>query len=499
MSGRASGILLHVGSLPSPYGIGDLGPAAYRFVDFLAKARQRAWQVLPLNPIDPDRRSCSPYDGASAFAGNPLFISPDLLFRQGLLSRRDLAEVTGLAQDRIRYRAALRIKTRLLSVACRRLAGAGDQDPVREFCHEHKDWLEDYALFVALRRQGRRGPWPTWPAPLRDRSPKALAEARRSLAEPLSQVRFEQYLFFKQWEDLRLHGRRCGVEVIGDVPFYVSHNSADVWAHPGLFALTPTKRPRLVGGVPPDAFSATGQLWGNPVYDWSACRRQRFTWWLRRIRHNLILFDRVRLDHFRGFAAFWAVRAGSRTAAGGRWHKGPGRDLVGRLAQGLPAGRLIAEDLGHITEDVKDLVRAFGLPSMRVLQFAFDGNPAGNPHYPHNHPAQCVVYTGTHDNNTAAGWFVAELDGRRRRELEAYVGRRVALSGVHRDLIRLALGSPADLAIVPMQDVLGLGPEARMNRPSVTRGNWVWRLHEGQLTARVARDLAVWTQAFGRA
>jgi len=499
MSRRASGILLHVGSLPSAYGIGDLGPAAHRFVDFLAEARQRAWQVLPLNPIDPDLRSCSPYDGASAFAGNPLFISPEFLFRQGLLSRQDLAGVPALAQDRIRYREALRIKTRLLTVACRRLAGAGEQGPFRAFCHEHRDWLEDYALFVALRRQGFSGPWSTWPAPLRDRSPKALAEARRSLAEVLSQVRFEQYLFFRQWQDLRDYGRQRGVAVIGDLPFYVYHNSADMWAHPDLFALTRTKRPRRIGGVPPDAFSKTGQLWGNPVYDWSACRRGHFAWWLRRIRHNLGLFDRVRLDHFRGFAAFWSVRAGSRTAAGGRWHRGPGRDLVGRIHTEFPAGRILAEDLGHITEDVKDLVRDFNLTSMRVLQFAFDGNPAANPHYPHNHPTQCVVYTGTHDNNTAVGWFRTELDRGRKRELEDYVGHRVTLSTVHRDLIRLGLGSPAELAIVPMQDVLCLGPEARMNRPAVTRGNWLWRLRDGQLTAGAARSLAAWTQAFGRA
>jgi 4-alpha-glucanotransferase len=263
--------------------------------------------------------------------------------------------------------------------------------------------------------------------------------------------------------------------------------------------LTRTKRPRLVGGVPPDAFSRTGQLWGNPVYDWSACRRQCFAWWLQRIRHNLVLFDRIRLDHFRGFAGFWAVKAGSRTAAGGRWHQGPGRDLIGRILGEFPAERLIAEDLGHITDDIRDLIRESGLTSMRVLQFAFDGDPAANPHYPHNHGTRCVAYTGTHDNNTALGWFSTELDGRRKRELADYLGHRTTASNVHQGLIRLALGSPADLAILPMQDVLGLGPDARMNRPAVTRGNWLWQLHDGQLTGRLAQGLARWTQAFGRA
>jgi len=326
-----------------------------------------------------------------------------------------------------------------------------------------------------------------------------LAEARRSLAETLAQVRFEQYLFFRQWQDLKDYGRRSGVDVIGDVPFYVSLNSADVWAHPRLFLLNRAKRPRLVGGVPPDAFSRTGQLWGNPVYDWSACHRQGFAWWLQRIRHNLVLFDRIRLDHFRGFARFWAVKAGSRTAAGGRWCRGPGQALIGRLLKEFPAKRFIAEDLGHITDDVRDLIQRNGLTSMRVLQFAFDGSPTTNPHYPHHHSPGSVVYTGTHDNNTAGGWFSTELDDRRKRELADYLGHQVTASSVHQDLIRLALGSPADLVILPMQDVLGLGPDARMNRPAVSRGNWLWQLRDDQLTGRLARGLARWTQAFGRA
>jgi 4-alpha-glucanotransferase len=498
MNRRASGVLLPISSLPSGYGIGDLGPAAYRFVDFLAKAGQRYWQVLPLNPIDPDRGSYSPYDGTSAFAGNPLLISPDLLFRQDLLRMQDLTDVPVLTKGQVQYRKALALKTRLWAKAHDRFKASSDQDEYRQFCRLHGDWLDDYALFVALHRRFHRGPWQTWPAPLRDRSPKALAEARRSLAEGISQVRFEQYLFFRQWQELKDHGRCNGVAVIGDVPIYVSLNSADVWANPGLFALTRTKRPRLKAGVPPDAFSRTGQLWGNPVYDWSACRKQRFAWWLQRIRHNLALFDRIRLDHFRGFAGFWAVRSGQRTAAQGRWYNGPGQTLIGRLLKEFPAERFIAEDLGHITDDVRNLIQQNGLASMRVLQFAFDGSPATNPHYPHHHGPECVVYTGTHDNNTAIGWFKTELDGRRRKEISHYVGHLVTGRTVHEDLIRLALGSPAQLAIIPMQDILGLGSESRMNCPATTQGNWTWQMRQDPLGASISQRLKGWTGSFGR-
>jgi 4-alpha-glucanotransferase len=289
------------------------------------------------------------------------------------------------------------------------------------------------------------------------------------------------------------------VAVIGDVPMYVAYESADVWAHAHLFALTRAKRPRLVSGAPPDAFSKTGQLWGNPVYNWTACRKDGFGWWLRRIGHSLAAFDRVRLDHFRGFAGFWAVPAGHRTAARGRWLKGPGQDLIERLLAEFPAGRFIAEDLGHITDDVRDLMRRYDLPSTRVLQFAFDGRPAANPYYPHNHSTRCIVYTGTHDNNTTVGWFRTELDRARRQELSRYVGRPVTSRTVHEDLIRLALGSPAELAIIPMQDLLGLGSEARMNRPATTRGNWTWQLSEDPIRSGVAENLARWTSLYGRA
>jgi 4-alpha-glucanotransferase len=498
MNRRASGILLHVSSLPSGYGIGDLGPPAYRFVQFLAKAGQRYWQVLPLHPPVQARGSFSPYNAASAFAGNPLLISPELLFREGLLRKGELSDVPIMAPGRVQYRQAWRIKSRLLRAAYERFKRIPFPESYRKFCKENGYWLEDFVLFDALGRHLRTDLWGSWTTVLRDRHRAALTEARRSLAGIIGQTRFEQYIFFRQWSLLTDFCQEHGVAVIGDVPFYVAYESADVWSHPHLFELTRAKRPRLIAGVPPDAFSRTGQLWGNPVYDWSACRREGFDWCRQRIRHILTQFDRIRLDHFRGLAGFWAVKAGSRTAAQGRWYKGPGQALITRLLKEFSAKRFIAEDLGHITDDVRDLIRQNGLASMRVLQFAFDGSPATNPHYPHHHGPECVVYTGTHDNNTAIGWFKTELDGHRRKEFSHYVGHAVTGRTVHEDLIRLALGSSAQLAIIPMQDVLGLGSESRMNRPATTQGNWTWQMQQDQVGASISQRLKGWTESFGR-
>jgi 4-alpha-glucanotransferase len=499
MGTRASGVLLHVTSLASPYGVGDLGPAACRFVDFLEKALQQYWQVLPVTPAVQDRWRLCPYNSSSAMAGDPLLISPDLLVRDGLLRRQDLQGLPNVASGRVQVQPAVAIKTRLLSKARQRLDPSGFAPQYERFCREQRDWLDDYSLYVAIRRHLRPRPWHTWPAGLRDRDPRALAEARETLEDLVDQAAFEQYLFFSQWSSLKAYAHSHGVDLIGDVPIYVAHESADVWAHAELFELNRDKRPRRVSGAPPDAFSRTGQLWRNPVYDWAACRREGYRWWIRRIRQTLTLFDRVRLDHFRGFAGFWAVPAGHRTAAHGRWVKGPGRDLVGRFMKEFGAGCFIAEDLGHITEDVKDLIADYELPSMRVLHFAFDGKPAVNPHYPHNHAGHCVVYTGTHDNNTTRGWFKDELSPERRREISAYVGHPVTARTVGQDLIHVALASCAELAILPMQDLLALGAEARMNRPATVRGNWLWQLREDPLRCGVAADLARWTRLYGRA
>ena len=498
MSRRASGILLPVTALPSRYGIGDLGPWAYRFVEFLARAGQRYWQVLPLHPPAQDRGTFCPYDASSAFAGNPLLISPEWLLQEGLVRRTELADVPTAAPGKVQYRLAGRIKSRLLQAAYERFKRTPAPESYLRFCAENRYWLEDFAAFVALGRHLRTRLWSSWPVGLRDRRPEALAEAGRSLAGTIGQVRFEQYLFFRQAVDLKGCCQDHDVAMIGDVPIYVAYQSADVWAHADLFDLTGARRPRLVSGVPPDAFSRTGQLWGNPVYDWTACSREGFEWWVQRVRHSLALFDVVRLDHFRGFVGFWAVPAGHRTAARGRWRKGPGRDLIERLLRQGPARRFIAEDLGQITDDVRALMRDKGLMSMRVLQFAFDGRPAANPHYPHNHDPCCVVYPGTHDNDTAVGWFLTETDARRRKELSGYAGHRVTARTVHEDLIHLALGSPARLAVIPMQDLLGLGSEARMNRPATTRGNWLWQLRPDQMTAPMAQRLASWTAFYGR-
>jgi len=496
MSERASGLLLAITSLPSPYGIGDLGPAAYEFVDFLAQAGQAYWQVLPVNP--PTVRSgFSPYQVSSAFAGNPMLISPDLLAEQALLGKKELGQAARIAPGLVHYRKAWAIKKKLLKMAYAHFQAGGCADAFECFCSENAAWLPDYAVFEAIRRRSRL-PWDRWPSGLRDRTPRSMARVRADLATSIRQICFEQYIFFQQWQALRDYCHKKGVFIIGDLPFYLAHDSSEVWSNQGLFRLTRTGRPQLVSGVPPDRFSKTGQLWGSPVYDWAACHEEGYRLWLGRIGHNLRLFDLLRLDHFRGFAGFWAVKAGSRTAANGRWLKGPGKALLGDVFRLFPTERFIAEDLGTITEDVVELIEGFGLTSMRVLHFAFDGRPDTNPHYPHNHCRGCVVYTGTHDNNTSLGWYTQELDSQRRMELAGYLGHHIRPSDVPGEMIRLALASPAKIAVIPVQDLLCLGSEARLNRPGSSRGNWLWQLQEGQLDGTKADKLRSLTRLFGR-
>jgi 4-alpha-glucanotransferase len=494
---RGSGILLHFTSLPSPFGIGDFGPWAYRFADFLAETKQSYWQCLPLNPTEIGYGN-SPYHSLSAFGSNALLISPELLIQEGTLTKADLEPLPSFSQERVDFELVVSYKRRILSLAYDRFKKEGANGEYRDFCSEQVSWLDDFALFVALKEEFKGRPWNEWPAPLRDRDPGALLRARERLDERIQEQKFFQYLFFKQWSSLKKYCTARGIKIIGDVPIYVVYDSADVWMHSGLFNLDREKKPITAAGVPPDYFSKTGQLWGNPVYKWEALKSTGYQWWIERIRHNLTLFDVVRVDHFRGFMAYWEVPATETIAVNGRWVEAPGMDFFGRLSAVFPDLPIIAEDLGTITPDVWSAMEHFGFPGMKVLLFAFDESLPRNAYAPHNHTKNAVVYTGTHDNNTARAWFETEADEKTKKRLSRYVGTALSAENVHRELIRLAMMSVANTSILPMQDLLGLGEWARMNRPAREKGNWQWRLLPEQVTAPLAKELLEMTEIYGR-
>ncbi|HYK41959.1 MAG TPA: 4-alpha-glucanotransferase [Thermoanaerobaculia bacterium] len=481
---RAAGILLHVSSLPSAFGVGDLGPAAVRFLDWAAAAGQSLWQVLPLGPTG---AGDSPYGGASAFAGNPLFISPEGLVEEGWLDSLSPAEG---------FSAAGKLKEALLRRAFERAnalpQSRGDFERFRS-APEQAPWLADWSLYEVLHRRAGGAGWIAWDAPLAQRDPSALNEARRSLTEEIEFAEWTQFVFFRQWERLRTEASRRGIRIVGDLPIYVAHDSADVWAHRELFALDERGFPERVAGVPPDYFSATGQLWGYPVYRWEAHASSGFAWWTERLRTNLRLADAVRIDHFRGFASFWEVPAAERTALNGRWSPGPGRALFDAAAKALGGGPLpvIAEDLGFITPDVTELLDELGFPRMKVLQFAFSQDDS--PHLPHRHIENAVVYTGTHDNDTSAGW-ARELSDEERERFLLYAGVDPGAGA----LLRLAYESVARWAIAPMQDVLELPGSARMNTPGVAEGNWAWRARASDFGAETAARLRRLAAVTGR-
>jgi len=493
---RASGILLHVSSLPSRYGIGDLGPAALAWVDRLHEAGQSWWQALPLGPTGYGN---SPYQSLSSFAGNELLISPERLIEEGLLRAAD-CEPKFLPSSAIDYAAVIPFKRRIVEKAWSnfRTGAFGElQTAYKQFCSTHRHWLEDYALFRALKVRHNDAYYLEWPTELVRRFPAALEHARRQLASEIDQVRFAQFLLFRHAERLKEYAHAAGLRLIGDLPFFVSPDSSDVWANPELFLLDETHRPRFVAGVPPDYFSATGQLWGNPVYDWEAVRRTGYRWCIDRLRALLHYVDAVRLDHFRGFAAAWHVPRGAATAQSGQWVPGTDAEffeVTRRELGGLP---FIAEDLGLITPDVHALRDRFHLPGTRVLQFAFDGKP-DNPHLPQNYNSNTVVYTGTHDNPTTREWC-DELPASQRQFLWRYLkrteGRNIDVAPA---LIELAWSSAAALAIVPLQDVLNLGAEARMNVPGRPEGNWRWRCPENYLSAPEIKWLRELTKASNR-
>jgi 4-alpha-glucanotransferase len=493
---RASGVLLHVTSLPSPYGIGDLGPGAFGWVDRLHEAGQSWWQALPLGPTG---YGDSPYQCLSSFVGNGLLISPDGLIDDGLLRAADCAG-DAFSPTAVEYEKVVPFKFRVLETAWSRFSAGARPDlrpAYEQFCQAQGLWLDDYALFRVLKARYNGVCYLEWPVELVRRTPAALAQARRELANQIDLVRFAEFLLSRQAERLEEHAHDKGVQLIGDLPFFVSPDSSDVWAHPELFLLGKDHHPTVVAGVPPDYFSVDGQLWGNPVYDWDALRQSGYRWCVDRLRALLAQVDAVRLDHFRAFAAAWHVPAGASTAQAGQWVRGPGAEFFRAVEKGLGALPFIAEDLGLITPDVTALRDEFRLPGMRVLQFAFDGK-ADNPYLPHNYVPNAVVYTGTHDNPTTRGWY-EELSDEEQRNVWRYLGRSGgAAPEVAPALMHLAWESAAALAIAPLQDLLNLGNEARMNVPGRPEGNWRWRCTEEMLSTRAFEWLRDLTNMSGR-
>jgi len=492
---RASGVLLHITSLPSRFGIGDLGPAAFAWIDRLHEAGQSWWQALPLGPTGYGN---SPYEPLSSFAGNGLLISPDFLLEEGLLQASD-CESPPFSATAVDYSSVISFKHSLLDRLWSRFSVGARPDlrkDYEEFRQGQAHWLEDYALFRALKAL-HKAFYVEWPAELVQRAPAALAQARRQLATQIEQVCFAQFVLFEQWARLKSHAHARGIRLIGDLPFFVSPDSSDVWVNPELFLLDERRRPRFVAGVPPDYFSATGQLWGNPVYNWDAHRRTGYRWYIDRIRALLTQADVIRLDHFRAFSAAWHVPAGAPTAQAGQWVRGPGADFFRTVESELGSLPFVAEDLGEITPDVCVLRDQFHIPGTKVLQFAFDGNPE-NPHLPHRFDTNTVVYTGNHDNNTTRGWY-ENLPDYQQRQFWNYVNRPFGDSSeAAPTLLRMAWSSPAALAIAPLQDLLNLGEEARMNVPGQAKGNWRWRFTNDMLTRQAFSGLRELTKSSGR-
>jgi len=505
---RASGVLLHPTSLPNDFAVGDLGPASYAFVDFLSGAKQRWWQMLPVGPVGP---GFSPYQALSAFAGSPLLISPELLWKNGLLDRSDLELYKKDPSDRVDYVVASELSERALRRAfehfLKKRPAKSMLDKFHGFIRAEHEWLDDYALFLAIRKAESGRDWTQWPSDLRLRRRPALKEAARRFADETQFQKFVQWQFMLQWNALKQYAAERGIGLIGDVPIFVAPNSSDVWAHSCLFKLNRDGTPGVVAGVPPDYFAKSGQRWGNPHYRWDVMRRKGYRWWIERFKKTLDYFDAARLDHFIGFVRYYEVPGKSETAEHGRYRKGPGADFFKMVLRALGPVQLIAEDLGVVTPAVKMLRDEFSFPGMRVLQFAFGKDPEADNYKPYRYVPNCVVYTGTHDNDTTVGWFNdrdSPASTRSKEDIEEerqFVLKFLNSDGrdIHWAMIRAALESVANTAIFPMQDILGLGSAARMNRPGTPEGNWNWRMTSLPSDELVARRLAEWTEVYGRA
>lgn len=486
---RKSGILMPVFSLPGKYGIGSFGKYAYRWIDFLKEAKQAYWQVLPLGPTS---YGDSPYQSFSAFAGNPYFIDLELLAEQGLLFTEELEQAVVPQTDRIDYGSLFETRFRILQKAFSRFEPSQD---FQQYCQQNQEWLEDYALYMAIKQENQHRSWIEWPEDLKMRQPQALQQAKVRLKQQIQFQYFLQYQFFVQWKKLKEYANKNAVEIIGDMPIYVSMDSADVWANPELFFLDENNMPIDVAGCPPDAFSADGQLWGNPLYRWDRLAQTGYKWWIGRMQAGFAMYDKIRIDHFRGLESYYAIPYGETTARNGEWRKGPDLDFVKALHKHFGKKGIIAEDLGFLTPEVHQLLEKSGYPGMKVLQFAFDSREESD-YLPHNYPKNCVVYTGTHDNDTLAGWF-ATAPKRDIRFAKQYMGIRSCKQQCIA-MIRLALASVAELAIIPIQDYLELGSEARINTPSTLGGNWTWRMEASAIDPNLAKQIAKLTKLYAR-
>ena len=490
---RASGIIMHIASLPGEYGIGTFGESAYKFADFLSKAGQKYWQILPLGPTS---YGDSPYQSFSAFAGNPYFIDFDLLNKEGLLKKSDYENIDfGNNRESIDYGILFKEKMRVLRIAYENSIGK-DKEEIEKFREENKLWLEDYALFMAIKEEFNLVSWQKWDEDIKTREKNTLEKYKKKLVKEVDYWIFLQYHFFKEWNNLKKYVKDLGIEFIGDMPIYVAEDSSDVWANPELFLLDENKTPKKVAGCPPDAFSATGQLWGNPIYNWDYLEKTGYEWWIDRVRESLKLYDVVRIDHFRGFESYWEIPYGEDTAVNGKWVKGPGIKLFDAIKEKLGDVKVIAEDLGYLTKEVLDFRDETGFPGMKVLQFAFDSREESD-YLPHNYTRNCVAYTGTHDNDTCRGWF--ETTGSK-SDVE-YAKKYLKLTkeeGYNWGFIRGVWSSVADTSIALMQDFLNLGNEARINYPSTLGGNWMWRVKEEDLTERLAEKIRDITKLYGR-
>jgi 4-alpha-glucanotransferase len=502
---RQSGILLHPTSLPSKFGIGDLGDSAYRFIDFLVKGGQMLWQVLPLGQTG---YGDSPYQCFSAFAGNIYLISPEKLVADGFLDKKDIADPPPFSTGRVDFGEVIKYKTALLKKAFDNFRRTDDERLAQEFrgfCHENGFWLDDYSLFRAIKFSQGQKSWQDWDENLKLRKPDALQKARAELDLEDFAEKFYQFAFYRQWRALKHYANQNNIKVIGDIPIFIALDSCDVWCNPSQFKLNEDGSPKVVAGVPPDYFSKTGQLWGNPIYNWELMRNQGFQWWVDRVRHTLKTVDIVRVDHFRGFAASWEVPGGDTTAERGQWVTVPGQDLFNTLKWVFGELPILAEDLGVITPDVEELRDSFGFPGMRILQFAWGGD-SKNIDLPHNHIPNSCVYTGTHDNDTTVGWFNSQPgkgSGRSAKEIKKekdFCLKYLRADGteIHWDFIRAVLGSVANTVIIPMQDLLGLGNDARMNLPASTAGNWQWRCAEKDFDPKIAGRLKDLVELYGR-
>jgi len=494
---RSCGILIHITSLPSKYGIGDFGPGAYKFVDFLIQAQQTFWQMLPLNPTNPFTGN-SPYTSPSSFAGNTLLISPDLMIEEGYLTEDDVKDLPHFNRDKVDYPKVIAYKDKLFRKAFERFKNKEQKFDFEKFCEDKKDWLEDYSSFIAFKSHFDGRIWTDWPAAIRDREPEAMDKLRQELSDRIGYERFLQFIFHQQWYNLKKYCNDQRIQIIGDIPYYVSFDSADVWTFPEIFKLDENKEPYVVGGVPPDYFSETGQLWGNPVYNWDKLKNTGYTWWMHRMKNCLEQFNLVRVDHFRGFVAYWEVPASEDTAINGHWVEAPAVDFFNTMLKYFPNFPIIAEDLGFITPDVHEVIHDFGFPGMRLLIFAFDESLPRNPYAPHHHIKNCVVYTATHDNNTIRGWFENEADDAQKQRIYKYFGKEISNDEIHWQFIRMALMSVAGTVIIPLQDVLGLDENARMNFPSKPDNNWVWRVDPDLITEEVTHSFLELVKMFAR-